>query len=302
MSKILFIAPKYSSQSPLRLDLGYWNFYIPMMELGHEVRFFDIGYGGNSELRDEINKFQPDLLFMVAVGNTNVIPDEPFEVVEEETKKGSRITFNWFCDDSWRFENFSSKICEKFHYCSTPERSFIKKYEGIGYKNILYKTWHANPNFFNNSTFKSTFICHVGGMRPDRYSSIKALVDNGIEVLCTQQQVSFEDMISIYNQSRIGLNFSRNSVNNGTQMKARMFEIPMSGAMLLTENTTDLVHNFDCTNEISTFESVEELIDNVNYFRSKPALVGKIANAGFERALKDHTSHKRLDSLLQCLV
>ena len=38
------------------------------------------------------------------------ILDKEIEEIEKETKSGRTITFNWFCDDSWRYETYSKNM------------------------------------------------------------------------------------------------------------------------------------------------------------------------------------------------
>ena len=111
-----------------------------------------------------INLFQPDLIFSIVCGDKNVTPYEPLEQIKEITKKGNIKTFNWFCDDTWRFDNFSKYICSYFNICSTPELSYINKYKNIGYNNILIGQWHVNESYITNSDTKQFELGFCGGL------------------------------------------------------------------------------------------------------------------------------------------
>ena len=301
MSRIIFIAPKSISDhkttnSPFRLDYAYWNFYIPLLELGHQVIFFDSSKYGNDALRDLISKFNPSILFCIMTGDSNYTPDEPWQVVEEETKKGNILTFNWFCDDSWRFDNFSKNVCFKFNYCSTPELKFVENYKQIGYNNILYATWHANPNLYSIEKPKAHKVSFIGRINSSRLGYLNYLKSLGIDVH-NPSDLAFEDMISCYNSSLSVLNFSKDSGGVCTQMKARMFEVPACGAALISEYTEDLENNFKIGEEIVCFKNQEELSDCFKKL-SDPSYLKTVTINGYNRYMSDHISHARLSNLL----
>ena len=86
------------------------------------------------------------------------------------------------------------------------------------------------------------------------------------------------------------------------QMKPRVFEVPATGAALLTEHTEELENCFDIGKEILTFKTHHELIDKVNFLSRKPGEVEKISSRGFERVKADHDSKIRLRALLEKIV
>lgn len=300
--RIIIVAPRSISNhtksfNSFRLDYAYWNFYIPLLELGYEVKFFDTSLYSNEELKKLIQKFKPDLLFCIMTGSNYFCPEEPWAVIEEETKKGNITTFNWFCDDSWRFDNFSSHSCFKFHHCSTPELKFVQNYKKVGYTNIVYSTWHANHTLYSIDKPKNIPISFVGNINKSREFYISFLKSNNINIM-TAKNVGFEDMINYYISSLVGVNFSKSSDDSGTQMKARMFEIPACKAALVTEYTEDLENNFEIGKEILCFKNENELLDSLKQLTNEKYLT-EIINNGHNRFLKDHTSHIRLSQLLE---
>lgn len=300
--RIVIIAPRSitnhtRSINAFRLDYAYWNFYIPLLELGYEVKFFDTSLYSNKELKNLIQKFNPDLLFCIMTGSPYYCPEEPWQVIEEETSKGNITTFNWFCDDSWRFDEFSSTACFKFHYCSTPELKFIQKYKEIGYNNIVYSTWHANHTLYSIDKPKTEQVCFIGRVDEFRKPYLSYLSSIGINVL-NPSNVAFEDMITCYGKSLVGLNFSKNSNGKGTQMKARMFEVPACNSVLVSEYTEDIENNFEIGKEILCFKDENELLDSIKQLSNEKYLKYVMDN-GHNRFLKDHTSQIRLSQLLE---
>jgi len=301
--KIILVAPrsitnhKISANERFRFDYAFWNFYMPLMSLGHDVHFFDTSLYGNEELRSKVAEFEPELLFCVMTGSQLYCPQEPWKAIKEQTDKGEIKTFNWFCDDSWRFETFSKIVCKAFTHCSTPEKRFIAKYKDIGYDNIIYAPWCANSELYSTLNCQKTrALSFIGSLRGDRKSYLDRLEKENWSVFSPDDS-SFEDMIWAYASSHIGLNFSKNSTGEGTQMKARMFEVPASKAVLLTEYTEDLENCFDIGSEILTFTNEDELMDNIKILKDRDIL-DSIAQKGHERFLKDHDSKVRLKYVL----
>lgn len=296
---IIIVAPRNSSNFPLRFDYALWNFYLPLLKLGHSVSFFDSGSLGNQELRDRISEETPDLLFCIMTGDAATCPNEPWEVISEETKKGSINTFNWFCDDSYRFDSFSKRVCNTFRWCSTPELKYVDNYKSIGYNNIVYATWHANSDIYLlPATPKKIYdISFVGGLHGDRFEYIDYLQSQGNNISVPISKVSFEDMLSLYSASKVCLNFTKDYSKKNTQMKARIFEILATKSLLLTEYTEDLENCFP-NNQLLTFKNKEELSSKLKWINDNKENCEKIRLNSYAHFIKNHTSEKRLKDLL----
>jgi spore maturation protein CgeB len=299
--KIIIVAPKTitahrHSDVPFRYDYAFWNFYMPLLSLGHDVEFFDSSLYGDKELEGLIEKKKPNLLFCIMTGDKNYCPYEPWETIKKETEKGRLTTFNWFCDDTWRFENFTSKYCWYFHVVSTPEKYIIPKYKEIGYNNVIHGIWHSNSSVYSNVVSKKTKdISFVGQPHGDRLQIFNSLKSKGINIV-HKSNLSFEDMIHLYSSSHIGLNLSKN--NSTSQLKARMFEIPAVGSLLLSEDAEGLEECFEDNKEIIIFKSIEELIAKANFLIKNPSIINKISSNGHKRYLQEHDSKIRLQKVL----
>ena len=67
----------------------------------------------------------------------------------------------------------------------------------------------------------------------------------------------------------------------------RCFEIPASGALLVSERTTDLQRLFREDDEAIFFSSVDELVDKALWLRANPGIAQRIAAAGYQRVHTD---------------
>ena len=154
-------------------DGGYWNLFLPLKKLGHDVKFYDTVRGNIKGFPDLIDEFKPELIFCCMTGDPSLTPNEPWTEITKQTQKGNCKTFNWFCDDTWRFENFSSKVCQAFHVCSTPEIHYIDKFKEIGYQNIILGFWYSNIDFYPRNVEKKTDIAFCGQLNFDRQRYIE---------------------------------------------------------------------------------------------------------------------------------
>jgi len=278
------------------LDTGYHYVQKPLEDLGHTVYFYDIISPEDPDFDVIVALFKPDLIFCCFTANPYIAPYEPWQSVANITETTDVKTFHWFCDDTWRFDNFSKTACKLFSYCSTPEPEYLEKYLLSGYNNILLGGWHANSEYYP-PTEKDIDISFVGGMNQSReefFSGLKIPVTLG-------QGLSIEELFNFYCRSKIGVNLSLNSNDpeGKTQMKQRVFELAAAKAVVLTEYHSGLEAFFDTEKEIVTFSNKEEFIEKANYLLANPEEAEEIAERGHARFLKDHESKIRLKFILE---
>ena len=286
------------------VDGGYYNIYLPLKDLGHEVYFWDTVEPDEPDYQKIVDQFKPDLIFCCVTGDLSLTPAEPimWDVIPKITKKGNIKTFNWFCDDTWRFDNFSSKVCNLFTACSTPEPDYIQRYKDIGYDNVIVGGWHTNHKYYPTENLEKKYdVTFIGQMNnPDRNRYIEYLKENGINV-SNFHGLSHDEMTRVLAETKIGLNFSKNYNGNParTQMKLRPFEVTAAkNTLLLTEYHSGLDYFFDIDKEIVTFKSPKEMLTKVRILLDKEVARSKIANYGNLRFEKDHSSHRRMEYVI----
>jgi len=277
------------------LDTGVPYLYEPLVELGHEVYFYDTVSPTEPDFDEVVRRFNPDLVFCCFTGNPQITPFEPWGSILRLTRLGKVKTFNWFCDDTWRFENFSSKVCWHFDYCSTPEPAYVDKYKEIGYNNILLGNWYVNSKYYP-LTEKDIDLSFVGGMNQERESFFSNL---GIPVTLSDG-LTIEQLFDFYCRSRIGINLSvnANDPQRKTQMKQRIFELAAANCVVLTEYHKGIEDFFEIDKEIITFSGKKDFTEKVKYLQANPAIAKEVAFNGYTRFMKDHDSKVRLSRIL----
>ena len=299
--KILLVTNKTLSNGKQEwVDGGYYNLFLPLNQMGYDVRFFDTVKGNKLEFPKIVDTFKPDIIFCCMTGDPHLTPNEPWEDIIKETQKGNCKTFNWFCDDTWRFESFSSQVCRHFHICSTPEVICMNKFKEIGYDNIILGFWCANIDMYPKNVEKRRDISFCGGLNYDRRIYIEYLRKNAVDI-DNFHGLEHRDMLQKLSESRIGINFSKNHNAHPPvlQMKGRMVEVPAANSLLLTEYAPGLETHFEIDKEAITFSTANEMLKKINFLLKNPKIIERISNDGHKRFIKDHESKVRLERVLK---
>jgi len=118
--------------------------------------------------------------------------------------------------------------------------------------------------------------------------------------------LSDEQMVKTFSRSRINLGFSACgstafAPQRIKQVRLRDFEIPMSGGFYLTEQLEELGEFFELGKEVACYRDGEDLVEKVKYFLANEEEREAISVAGRQRALRDHTWQKRLQSAFEAM-
>jgi spore maturation protein CgeB len=105
----------------------------------------------------------------------------------------------------------------------------------------------------------------------------------------------------IYNASKIVVNLQgpRFQING---VSVRVFEVSCCGAFAITEPKPDLPLYFECGEEITTFESAEDLRAKVEHFLHNEEERKVIAARARARVLAEHTYRHRAQTILEHLA
>jgi spore maturation protein CgeB len=104
-------------------------------------------------------------------------------------------------------------------------------------------------------------------------------------------------MYEVLARSRITLNHHA-PVAGPYAVNLRLYEATGMGALLVTDAKSDLGELFDVGSELVAYASPEECAELVSYYCSKPDEASRIAAAGQQRTLRDHTWNHRMERLM----
>lgn len=85
-------------------------------------------------------------------------------------------------------------------------------------------------------------------------------------------------------------------------VRLRDFEAPMCRTCYLTGHTEEITEFYEVGKEIETYRSPAELVDKVRFYLSHPEAAEQLREAGFRRAVRDHTWKRRFEELFTKLA
>lgn len=196
-------------------------------------------------------------------------------------------------------------ICKFFNLNLTTSRSAIRKYLAEG-ATPIYIPYAVNPDVYINSTNKSEKydVIFIGARYGIREEYIHYLIQNGINVQAYGQgwengSVSTEKMVTLFNQAKIVIGFS--SVGKSEHIhiiKARDFEVPMTGIFYITQYHHELEQYFEIGKEIETYSGKKELLNKIRYYLDNPEVRRSIAVAGFNKTYDNYNVHKKYNNIM----
>jgi spore maturation protein CgeB len=220
--RILYAAMKYDYGQPTQgLSFEHYNFYESLLDMGHDILYFDVGTLTRERGRDAMNRRllevahteRADLMFTVLMRDE--LDPATVQQISDDT---DTVTMNWFCDDHWRFESFTRHWAPRFNWAVTTASSALPKYAALGYHHVIKSQWACNPGRYRPLDLPSQYdVTFVGQPHGDRRFVIEQLRRAGIDVRVWGQgwgqgRIEQDEMIRVFNQSRINLNLSNSSV------------------------------------------------------------------------------------------
>jgi spore maturation protein CgeB len=267
-------------------------------------------------------EFRPDVVFFV------LFQDQFAEETLDRLKE-RYLTVNWFCDDQWRFEDFSRRYCRHFSYVVTTDRYALKKYRDAGFDNAILSQWATrdvravsdrNPGSYGRD------VSFVGMSNAYRRWLIRELEKRGVEIECygtgwPRGRVPYEEVEVVFQSSKINLNISnsrshdvryllsgysawrdyRSTPKVKEQIKGRHFEIPACGGFQLTNYVEFLEDYFRIGEEIAIYNVLDDLVDKIRFYLDRESLRQEIARAGNERTRREHTYEKRFQEIFRAM-
>lgn len=315
--KILCVFGRYAYGDPRRGDgYEYANFLPAFAALGHDVELFDsfdrrsyVDFADlNQRLLDRIIAFRPDVIFCVLM-NYEVWS----ETLDTVRAKSPAIVVNWGTDDSWKFKQVSRFLIPHLDFHVTTDKAVAALAEHAGFANVVRSQWAAisaqlrEPVPSSECTYDVTF---VGNLYGDRRAWIEGLRARGIDVTTFGHGsdggvIAASDIPEVHRKSRISLNFSDSGLQldgirlkRSRQIKARVFEVPGAGGLLLTQAADGLSDYFRIGDEIDIFNRLDDLAGKISFYLSDTDARDRQARAGHRRVVAEHTYDRRFRDLL----
>ena len=162
----------------------------------------------------------------------------------------------------------------------------------------------ANPEYFKPLNLPLKYgVSFVGSKYGRRTELVKFLAERRIEVNCfgsgwERGAVPDDEIPRIYASSQINLGFGEIGYSSEQCLKGRDFEVPMCGALYLTQENRYLKKVYDTEKEIVTYNSHADCFQKINALLNDPMRCKSIRDSARLRALRDHTWVKRINDIM----
>lgn len=322
---ILYIGSHYEySLKANGESLNKKAFYDSFVSLGFEVTpvWYDDTEGDLQEtIIKRADALRPDLVFFI-------LQESQIAVSTLTTlKEHGHFLVNWFGDDQWRFDDFTSRFANYFDVCITTDKFSVDKYHALGQRHVIRSQWASLPSDIEYEDVAYRYdVSFIGGANAYRRWFVKELGRRGITVACfgsgwENGRVSYAQMETLFATSKINLNISnstqydmryllanpRNIITtlrakkDKSQTKARIFEIPVQGGFELSEYVPSLEEYLTIGQEIACYRDIDEAALLIDYFLKHEDEREQIKRAGVLRARSEHTFEHRIRAFMKAM-
>ena len=297
--KILFVVGRHAYGDPARGEgYEYANMLPALRSLGHEVVHFESFERSvysdfaalNAAFLDAMERERPDLVLCV------------FMTCElwTETLDLARATFpativTWGTDDSWKYAQFARHIAPHVDCYATTWAAARTGHGATGCATGVLTQWAAKEAMLAAPLPAgecSGQVGFIGAAYGKRRRWIEDLRTAGIEVECfghgwPNGTIEAAAVPRIIRDSVISLNFADSGIHwrglvpyRSRQIKARVFEVPGAGGLLLTQPADQLDRYYRLGEEMVVFDSAGQLLERMRHFLAHPDERDRIAVAG----------------------
>jgi spore maturation protein CgeB len=306
--RLLYVAQKLDYGNPARGFSYEENHFLPALAgLGFDIVRFDsltllrrLGKQAASDLLVELAfRYRPELAFFVLFRD-----DFDADAVRELRRLGC-VTFNWFADDHWRFEGFSSRWAPYFTWAITTDPRAVVRYRERGIANVIRSQWGVNHRLYRPLDRPRQFdVTFIGQPHGDRRAILRALRGQGIAAEAwgygwPRGKLSTRRAVEVINESAVNLNLSKAVTRGVDQIKGRDFEVPACRALLLTQQVEALEEYYELGAEVLTYDGLDDLVARIRWVLSHPADADRIREAGYRRVQRDHTYERRFTEIFR---
>ena len=325
--KILSCVPYHYYHHPKAIEPSFLYFTRIPEQMGHCVHAFDF-IEQHRVSKDRMNDF---FLSIVKGGGYDLVmvtthEDEFFPEVLAEASRHT-ILMAWNSDDDWRWEEYSSKWCKYYIYMVTTYRH-IYEANKPAFPNLLLSQWGC-PGLWDGLNIKKdlslTFAGQVYGNRKEQIDSIRrrmpiATFGRGAETslswkgklkkrlaqltripFYSAQTLGFDEVNNVWNRSKVSFTPLLSSSLDKLQIKSRVFDMGLSGTVMLCDRNTALYEYYEPGKEFEEFGDIEECVDKAWYLMSHDIARQTIAEAYYRRTKADHMWHHRFEKLFTAM-
>ena len=250
--------------------------------------------------------FRPDLI-LVLWGNT-LSPD----LLRSLKKTSGAPMAAWWVDDPFRHR--AEKLIPFYDFFFIFDRSYIPAIREQGGRNVRFLPCACDESVYyprrlsrRDETLYKSDVAWVAWYYPDRARIAEALSSVDLKIWGRHWPGNFvredrfvKDVVAakIYSATKIGLNSHSGQSRQGG-LNTRSFELLAAGAFELTDAVEGMEELLEPGREVAVYRSPEEARDLVRFYLKNPGERQRMARAGRERVLSQHTYFQRMKTLLK---
>ncbi|EGB13688.1 CgeB family protein [Pseudodesulfovibrio mercurii] len=266
----------------------------------------------------KVETFEPDLVLAMAQAPLS-------RQALKRLRRDGVATAMWFVEDHDLFTYWKGFAPLYDVFAVIQKGPFFEDLAAIGQPNALYLPLAAQPDFHKPVDLSpverrkfGSEVSFMGAGYPNRRRAFRELVNLDFKIWGTEWEgdhvlepllqlkgarVTPEECVKIFNGTKINLNLHSSVqadelVTFGDFVNPRTFELAACGAFQLVDRRTLMAEAF-AEDELAIFESMDELIEKIEYFSSRPEERQVWAERSRARVLKDHTYARRMRCLLE---
>ncbi len=328
--EILIAMPAFRYGSPDSLDPHVEWFVDTPRRMGHATRLFNFSAWHRVDW-DWLNDRFLEVLRARKYDLTLVLTDTP-ALYPETLEKARKHTLlvAWNSDDDWRWEDHTSRLCPHFDRMVTTYRS-VYEANRAAHPNLVLSQWACVGTYDGIKTAKDLPVSFVGlsyGLRPMQIRALRRAgrvvaygtgfggkegddgalrwqlrrrVAAALRLPLCEQPLSFADINAIWNRTRISFTPLEASRPGYVQVKSRVFDLGLSGSLMLCTRNPDLDEFYTRGKEYEDFETMEECCDKVRHYLANEEGRSRIARAYYERTRREHLWEHRWQNLFRDL-
>ncbi|MBK9940900.1 MAG: glycosyltransferase family 1 protein [Kouleothrix sp.] len=335
--RLLVCTSYYYYGNPRGLEPQFYYLYKVPASLGYSVDFFDYFTAaavGTEQMRRvflaTVRGGGYDAVFIATHH------DEFDQATLAEAARSCPI-IAWNSDDEWRWDSYSQHQAGWYSFMVTNSPNIYAQHKAA-YPNLIHAQWACSGFWDGRSTRKDidfSFMGQVYGARAAqigwlrRHAGLQAFGKGtrryihpsaGREAPVKRAQraiqrtilkyalpgiadevsvLSLDQVNMIWNRSKISFTPLDSSQQNVRQIKGRVFEMGLSGTLMLAHTAPLLDSYYEPGKEYVPFETLEQCAEQVRFYLKHEPARAKIAAAYARRTEAEHMWHQRIRHVLR---
>ena len=270
----------------------------------------------------KVQKINRDLIALAGKYKPKYIFAQKAETISPQTieiiKGLGVVTINFYNDLMGEWPVIS-KIAPHYDYFFNQDHVVLRRlWDELGLKNCFYMAHAAEPLHDPFTDRKNKYpVSFIGTynteLYPNREKYLIAIKDMGLNVWgtdnwldtplkdCFHGRSHGDERFDIYSKSRIVIDINWDAWP-AEGLSNRPFEATGCGAMFMTDYVrSDIRRAYKESEEVVLFKDENELKEKIKYYLENDNECEKIAWAGFQRTVKDHTYDIRVRQILDTI-